>query len=75
MREEAWFYVAENDVFPETFIRFLAFDDEQREAFLRLHAEVLTAYFWRHVQQRLTEGEVLEVVPYHPHGMRAASSV
>jgi isocitrate dehydrogenase kinase/phosphatase len=75
MREEAWFYVAENDVFPETFIRFLAFDDEQREAFLRLHAEVLTAHFWRHVQQRLTEGEVLEVVPYHPHRVRVASSV
>ena len=27
MRGEAWFYVGENDVFPETFINFLAFDD------------------------------------------------
>jgi isocitrate dehydrogenase kinase/phosphatase len=74
MRGESWFYVADNDVFPETFINFLAFSDAQREAFLRLHAEVLTAEFWRGVQQRISEGEVLEVVPYHPHRVRIASS-
>jgi isocitrate dehydrogenase kinase/phosphatase len=74
MRDEAWFYVADNDVFPETFIRFLSFDDAQREAFLRLHSEVLTAEFWRNVQHRLIEGEVLEVVPYHPHRVRVASN-
>ena len=74
MRDEAWFYVADNDIFPETFLRFLAFDDAQRAAFLRVHGEVLTAQFWRNVQHRLTEGEVLEVVPYHPHRVRVASS-
>jgi len=74
MRAEAWFYVAENDVFPETFMAFLAFDAEQREAFLKAHGEILTADFWRHVQQRLTEGEVLEVLPYSRHRVRVASS-
>jgi isocitrate dehydrogenase kinase/phosphatase len=72
MRDEAWFYVGDNDVFPETFLRFLAFDDAQREAFLRMHGEILTADFWRSVQHRLAEGEVLEVVPYHPHRVRVA---
>lgn len=67
MRGEAWFYVADNDVFPETFIRFLAFTDAQREALLRVHGEILTAEFWRGVQARLTEGDVLEVLPYQPH--------
>ncbi|MGH8311227.1 MAG: isocitrate dehydrogenase kinase/phosphatase-domain containing protein, partial [Steroidobacteraceae bacterium] len=75
IRGEAWFYVADNDVFPETFLRFLAFDDAQREAFLRVHGEILTADFWRHVQQRHREGELLEVVPYHPRRVRVASSV
>jgi isocitrate dehydrogenase kinase/phosphatase len=75
MRGEAWFYVADNDVFPETFINFLAFNDEQRAALLRMHAEILTAAYWRSVQQRLTEGEVLEVLPYHPHRVRIASSL
>ena len=75
MRGETWFYVADNDVFPETFIRFLAFDDAQREAFQNMHGEILTAQFWRNVQARLKEGEVLEVLPYHPHRVRVASSV
>jgi isocitrate dehydrogenase kinase/phosphatase len=74
MRGEAWFYVGEHDVFPETFIRFVAFDDSQRAALLRLHGEIFTGRFWRLVQQRLLDGEVLEVLPYHPHRVRIASS-
>jgi isocitrate dehydrogenase kinase/phosphatase len=74
MRGEAWFYVAENDVFPETFMRFLAFGEEERAALLRVHAEILTAKFWRDMQQRLREGEVVEVLPYHAHRVRVASS-
>jgi isocitrate dehydrogenase kinase/phosphatase len=75
LRGEAWFYVGESDVFPETFIRFLAFDDSQRAALLRMHGEILTAAFWRGVQQRLREGEVVEVLPYHPHRVRVAGSL
>jgi isocitrate dehydrogenase kinase/phosphatase len=74
MRGEAWFYVADNDVFPETFLRFLAFGEAERAALLRVHAEILTAKYWREVQQRLREGEVVEVLPYHPHRVRVASS-
>jgi isocitrate dehydrogenase kinase/phosphatase len=74
MRDEAWFYVGDNDVFPETFINFLAFDDSQRAAFMRVHGEILGAEFWRHVQQRLKEGELLEVLPYQAHRARAISS-
>ena len=73
MRGEAWFYVADTDIFPETFIRFLSFTDEQRRALLQVHGEILTPAFWRHVQERLKAGDVLEVVPYHPHRVRVAS--
>jgi len=75
MLGEAWFYVAENDVFPETFLNFLGFSDAQRAALLRVHGEILTASFWRGVQQRLRDGEVMEVLPYHPHRVRVASSL
>ncbi len=75
MRGEAWFYVSESDVFPETFLNFLSFDDHQRAALLRMHGEILTAAFWRGVQQRLRDGELVEVLPYHPHRVRVASSV
>jgi isocitrate dehydrogenase kinase/phosphatase len=73
MRGEPWFYVGEHDVFPETFINFIAFDAAQRAALLRTHGEIFTAGFWRQVQRRLLDGEVLEVLPYHPHRVRVAS--
>ncbi len=74
MRAEPWFYVGEHDVFPETFIDFVAFDAAQRAALLRTHGEIFTARFWRQVQRRLRDGEVLEVLPYHPHRVRVASN-
>ncbi len=74
MRGEPWFYVGEHDVFPETFLSFVAFDAAQREALRRTHGEIFTARFWQQVQRRLLEGEVLEVLPYHPHRVRVASS-
>jgi isocitrate dehydrogenase kinase/phosphatase len=74
MRAEPWFYVGEHDVFPETFIDFVGFDAPLRASLLRTHGEVFTARFWRHVQRRLLDGEVLEVLPYHPHRVRVASS-
>jgi isocitrate dehydrogenase kinase/phosphatase len=73
MRGEPWFYVGEHDVFPETFVDFIAFDAAQRAALLRTHGEIFTASFWQQVQRRLLEGEVLEVLPYHPHRVRVAS--
>jgi isocitrate dehydrogenase kinase/phosphatase len=75
MRAEAWYHVNDNDVFPETFIQFLGFDPALKEAFLEVHGEVLTADWWRGIQERLREGEVLEVLPYHRHRVRVFSSV
>ena len=74
MRGEPWFYVGEHDVFPETFVNFVAFDAAVRAALLRTHGEIFTAKFWQQVQRRLLEGEVLEVLPYHPHRVRVASA-
>jgi len=70
MRAEAWFHVNENDVFPETFMQFLGFDKQLKELFLHVHGEVMTADWWRSIQQRLQEGDVLEVLPYHRHRVR-----
>jgi isocitrate dehydrogenase kinase/phosphatase len=75
MRAESWFYVGDNDVFPETFLKFLAFDGRLREVFLEKHAEILDAGWWRALQERLRAGDVLEVLPYHPHRVRVASSI
>lgn len=72
MRGEPWFYVGDHDVFPETFLGFLAFTESHKAALRRVHGEIFTAGFWRAVQARLREGEVLEVLPYHPHRVRIA---
>jgi isocitrate dehydrogenase kinase/phosphatase len=75
MRADAWFYVGDSDVFPETFINFLGFDPRLKQVFLDAHAEVLTAEWWRGIQERLHEGELLEVLPYHRHRVRVFSSL
>jgi isocitrate dehydrogenase kinase/phosphatase len=75
MLAETWYYVADNDVFPETFINFLGFDPHLKEVFLSAHREILTAEWWRGIQERLREGDVLEVLPYHKHRVRVFSSL
>lgn len=75
MRAETWYYVADNDVFPETFINFLGFDEKLKAAFLATHGEVLTAEWWRGVQEKIKANEVLEVLPYAAHRVRVASSL
>jgi len=70
MRAEAWFHVNDNDVFPETFMQFLSFDKRLKEVFTHVHGEIMTADWWRGIQQRLLEGDVLEVLPYHRHRVR-----
>jgi isocitrate dehydrogenase kinase/phosphatase len=75
MLAETWYYVGESDVFPETFINFLGFDPHLKAVFLEAHREILTADWWRGIQERLREGDVLEVLPYHRHRVRVFSSL
>jgi isocitrate dehydrogenase kinase/phosphatase len=75
MRAESWFYVADNDVFPETFMKFLGFEGRLREVFLEKHGEIMEAGWWRALQERLAAGDLVEVLPYHPHRVRVASSI
>jgi isocitrate dehydrogenase kinase/phosphatase len=75
MRGESWFFVADNDVFPSTFMQFLGFDQHLKEVFTQSHGEVFTADWWRGIQERIREGDVLEVLPYHKHRVRVFSSL
>jgi len=60
MRQDTWYYVDGNDVFPEEFIRFLAMDDDYRQAFLSAHADLLTVDFWRTMKERHLLNAALE---------------
>jgi isocitrate dehydrogenase kinase/phosphatase len=61
---EPWFYVGEEDVFPEEFNSFLVPSGPLRDAFLEAHGDLLDVAFWHDVQQRLAKGEVVDVFPY-----------
>ncbi len=64
MAAEPWYSVAENDVFPEEFKRFLIGRSEIREIFFRLHADLFDARFWRQMQEKQRRGEIVDVFPY-----------
>ncbi len=66
---EAWYPVRRNDVFPEEFPRFLLVTERIREAFMRYHADLLDAAFWRRTQAAIRNGEVPDFFPY-PESMR-----
>ena len=61
---EPWFFVGEQDVFPEEFNAFLVPSGEVRDAFLEAHGDLLGIDFWRGVQHRVANGEVVDVFPY-----------
>ena len=64
---EPWFYVGENDIFPEEFLPFLGFSGRLREVFLQAHGELLTGRWWRQVQERLRAGEIVDIFPYREY--------
>lgn len=64
MAGEPWFYVGQDDIFPEEFLPFLGLHGRLREWFLQAHGELLTARWWRQVQERLRAGEIVDIYPY-----------
>ncbi len=64
MAGEPWFYVGENDIFPEEFLQFLGLPEQLRGAFLASHGEILTADFWRRMQALHRAGEIVDIFPY-----------
>lgn len=64
MSATAWFGVGDDDVFPEEFTRFLGLRDELREVFDFHHSDLFGVRFWQRAQDRVREGETIEIFPY-----------
>ena len=64
MSAEPWYSVAKNDVFPEQFGVFLLGNPKVRQYFMKHHADLLTADYWRQRKLRIQEGQVEDVFPY-----------
>jgi isocitrate dehydrogenase kinase/phosphatase len=61
---EPWFFVGDQDVFPEEFDAFLVPPGAVRDAFLAAHGDLLDVEYWQGVQRRLASGEIVDVFPY-----------
>lgn len=64
MAEEPWYSVGPNDIFPEELQRFLGLPGELRKAFLKHHADLFRAVYWRDIQERIKAGVILDIFPY-----------
>ncbi len=64
MASEPWYHVGKNDVFPEQFGVFLLGNPKVRQYFMKHHADLLTADYWRQRKARIQEGQVEDVFPY-----------
>lgn len=67
MASQPWYSVAERDVFPEEFSRFLMGQPRVREAFMAEHAELLGAAWWQRCRSDILAGRAADPVPYEPH--------
>ena len=65
IRSDTWFYVGNNDIFPQEFIKFLSMNAELQSIFLKVHGDLLTADYWRNIKAKHLAGEVSVVVPYY----------
>ncbi len=67
MSAEPWFYVADNDIFPEEFPSFLCLRGVIGEHFDKVHGDLFTPGYWREIQQRHLAEEIIEICPYPFH--------
>ncbi|MGI9274753.1 MAG: bifunctional isocitrate dehydrogenase kinase/phosphatase [Endozoicomonas sp.] len=61
---EPWYSVSPNDIFPEEFPTFLFPDRDLRSLFTELHSDLFTAGYWRGIQAKIRQGQVVDVFPY-----------
>lgn len=61
---EAWYSVGPNDIFPEEFRKFLIGHNNIRRMFYRLHGDIFDVKFWKDMQKRQFDQEVIDVFPY-----------
>jgi isocitrate dehydrogenase kinase/phosphatase len=63
-RDEPWYSVNPNDIFPEEFITFVSTDPKVRKILLEIHPELFDADYWRRNQEDVQAGRQADVFPY-----------
>jgi len=60
---EPWFHCGPRDVFPEQWLQFLSIPPALRDVFIRHHAELLTAAWWRAQAARSADASAVYTLP------------
>lgn len=66
---QPWYDIAKNDVFPEDFKRFMIGRTDVKEYFIDFHERIFDPEYWKEIQGRIEQGELLHAFPY-PEYMR-----
>ena len=64
MASEPWYYVGQNDVFPEEFKYFMLPNPYLKEVFNKKYKKLLDADYWVSVQDKIKESGVMDYYPY-----------
>lgn len=64
---EPWYDIAENDVFPEDFKRFMIGRPDVKEHFFHFHKNLFDPNYWKNIQKRIKMGELIHAFPYPGH--------
>jgi isocitrate dehydrogenase kinase/phosphatase len=64
LESDPWFFVDENDVFPEEFPRFLGLAPDLLDVFMEHHSDLFDVEFWQKAQAAIRGGEIISVLPY-----------
>ncbi len=67
MAAEPWFYVDENDVFPEELQYFMELSGSLKQVFLAHHADLFGVDFWQQTQDKIRVGQLPHIFPYSRH--------
>ncbi|MGL6118172.1 bifunctional isocitrate dehydrogenase kinase/phosphatase [Plesiomonas sp.] len=65
MAAEPWYSVGPLDIFPEEFRTFLCINPQVKRVFEELHGDLFEARYWRDLQQKIEQGHIEDVFPYH----------
>jgi isocitrate dehydrogenase kinase/phosphatase len=63
-RDEPWYSINPNDIFPEEFITFVSTDPKVRKILMEIHPDLFDADCWTRAQINLDAGIQADVFPY-----------
>ena len=64
MASEPWYYVGQNDVFPEEFKYFMLPNPYMKELFNKKYKKLLDADYWVSIQEKIKQNGVMDYYPY-----------